>query len=235
MSLADRLRRALAGDPPRYPPVKAAELARACGVKQPSVSAWLSGETKSIDGGHLLKAARCLQVRPEWLHEGYGPMRTESDVQLDPMQADGIWKVPVRPSRIRFPPVIGKGTGGRLPERVYTDGDLPVGGSDEYSEQLSTDPNAFVTEVVGKSQIPRYNPGEYALVEPNSDIHIGDDVLVRLRDGQSLLKTLRSRGGGGVHLGSYNSTEILFYKNEEVSWMYYVANPVPARKIRSRL
>jgi transcriptional regulator with XRE-family HTH domain len=51
------------------------DLARACGVKQPSVHAWLSGRTKTLKAATLLKAAKYLGVTPRWLAEGFGPMR----------------------------------------------------------------------------------------------------------------------------------------------------------------
>lgn len=70
-TLKDRMRKAMDG-PPK---ITGAALARACGIKPPSVSAWLSGHTKSIDGSHLLAAARLLRVRPEWLADGLGHMR----------------------------------------------------------------------------------------------------------------------------------------------------------------
>lgn len=50
-------------------------LARACGVKQPSVQAWLSGRTKTLKATSLLKAAKYLGVLPLWLESGIGPMR----------------------------------------------------------------------------------------------------------------------------------------------------------------
>lgn len=49
-----------------------AELARQAKVKPPSVFAWLSGETKSIKGDNLLRAAAALKVTPEWLAYGIG-------------------------------------------------------------------------------------------------------------------------------------------------------------------
>lgn len=70
-TLKERLQKAMAG-PPK---VTGAALARACGIKPPSVSAWVSGHTKSIEGSHLLAAARLLRVRPEWLADGLGHMR----------------------------------------------------------------------------------------------------------------------------------------------------------------
>lgn len=49
-----------------------AELARQAKVKPPSVFAWLSGETKSIKGDNLLRAAAALKVTPDWLAYGVG-------------------------------------------------------------------------------------------------------------------------------------------------------------------
>jgi phage repressor protein C with HTH and peptisase S24 domain len=81
--------------------------------------------------------------------------------------------------------------------------------------------------------IPRYNPGEFALVEPGTAPDLEDDVLVRLRSGQTMIKRLLSKRAGW-RFGSYNNSEILHYGVEDVTWVYYVAHPVPRRKIKSR-
>lgn len=84
----------------------AADLARACGVKPPSVSAWLSGETKSLKASTAIRAAEFLGVSQLWLTEGKGPkypsratpdeLPSLSAAQRDAIQAalsaDG-WKV----------------------------------------------------------------------------------------------------------------------------------------------
>ena len=60
------------------------DLARACGVKPPSVHGWLSGKSKFLRGENLLQAARALNVNQDWLATGAGPMR--GDIQpLDPL------------------------------------------------------------------------------------------------------------------------------------------------------
>ena len=73
-TLSERLKIALAG-PPR---IKQKDLAASCGVKPSSVSDWLSGKTKNMEGSHLLAAARFLKVNPDWLADNKGPMRTEN-------------------------------------------------------------------------------------------------------------------------------------------------------------
>lgn len=70
-TLAERLALAMKGPPE----VKAIELARACGVKQPSVSGWLSGKSKKMEGANLLAAAEFLKINYWWLANGTGPMR----------------------------------------------------------------------------------------------------------------------------------------------------------------
>lgn len=75
-TLRDRLKTAL--ESMESPPSNA-DLARIAGIKPPSVSAWFSGDTKSLKGKTLLSIARALNVRPEWLDTGRGPMRPESN------------------------------------------------------------------------------------------------------------------------------------------------------------
>lgn len=71
IELAKRLALAMAGPPETKP----ADLARACGVRPPSVSDWLSGKTKKLEGANLLAAAEHLRVNPWWLATGRGEMR----------------------------------------------------------------------------------------------------------------------------------------------------------------
>ena len=67
-TLADRLKEAMKG-PPR---VTGVSLAKACQCSTPSVSDWRSGKTMTMEGGHLLAAAKHLGVDPNWLAFGVG-------------------------------------------------------------------------------------------------------------------------------------------------------------------
>ncbi|SDQ72425.1 hypothetical protein SAMN04490192_2911 [Pseudomonas lundensis] len=79
-TLQERLKLAMAG-PPK---VTQAALARACGIRAPSVNDWISGKTKTIEGQNLLIAADYLKVLPMWLATGKGPMRKEgATTELD--------------------------------------------------------------------------------------------------------------------------------------------------------
>ena len=93
----------------------------------------------------------------------------------------------------------------------------------------------FVVQVTDDSMWPKYTPGEYALVEPDSIPDVGDDVLVRLVTGETLIKTLAARSPDGVRLSSYNSTDVRFYAHEEIRLMYWVPFPIPQKNINTRI
>jgi len=130
-------------------------------------------------------------------------------------------------------PVIGRAQGG-MPERIWTDGDYPVGATDKYAMIATSDPHAFLTPIIGTSMVPKFNPGDFAFVEPGTPAEIEDDVLVRLVTGETMLKRLISRRGG-IQLASYNEPGTMLFAPEEIAWMYYVAHYIPARKIKDRV
>lgn len=220
-------------------------LAALVGVKAwQTVQQW---EKEEEDGGTAPKRGRlkdvadALKTTPEYLLFGQLPHPSGSDT---PKVGDAAGKTPlpnqpiplqysVRASKFRRIFVVGRAQGG-LPERIWTDGDYPVGATDEYAEIASSDPHAFLIPVVGTSMVPRFNPGEFAFVEPGTEPELEDDVLVRLATGETMIKKLVSRRGG-IQLTSYNEPGSLLYKPEEITWMYYVAHPVPARKIKTRM
>lgn len=159
------------------------------------------------------------------LEIGNAPKPAESPAP--PAMPDGF--IPVDPAKAHRIWVVGKGAGG-LSERIWTDGDHPVGATDQFGLVASTDRHAFLVEVSEESMTPKYTPGDFALVEPGTSPEIEDDVLVRLKSGATMIKRLLSQRGG-YRLGSYNSTAVLHYRAEDVDWVYYIAHPVPRRKI----
>lgn len=75
-TLAERLRYAMEVLPPKK--IKGVELARAVGVKPPSVSDWLSGKSKTMEGENLLRASKFLNVNPSWLASGTGEIQSST-------------------------------------------------------------------------------------------------------------------------------------------------------------
>jgi phage repressor protein C with HTH and peptisase S24 domain len=112
-----------------------------------------------------------------------------------------------------------------------------VGATDEYAEIATTDPHAFLTPVVGTSMVPKFNPGDFIFVEPGTTVEPGDDVLVRLESGETLIKKLVSTRGGTYEFYSYNEREQgpMFFRASEVTWMYYIAHYVQPKKIKTRM
>lgn len=208
-------------------------LARQVGAKPQNIQYLLDPKNNAAGSKHTPELASFLNVNALWLSTGEGP------IDAAELANDSSWKpaipadaLPIDPTKFKRIWVVGKGSGG-LPERIWTDGDHPVGMTDEYGEVASTDPHAFLTRVFGPSMIPVFNPGNFALVEPSTEPELEDDVLVRLRTGETIIKRLLSRRDG-YRFGSYNDPQILHFAHEEVTWIYYIAHPVPRRKIKSR-
>lgn len=204
-------------------------LAEFCGVSNNAVSKWINGSGQ-ISRENIRKVANALGLRASEL------LNTDTDDSITVGFAQEFHfpenSYPVNPEKKSFPPVFGKGMGG-LPDRIFTDEGRVSNGHDEYAEVLSGDDNAFVIRVEGNSMFPKYAHGEYALVEPNTVPEIEDDVLIKLSTGEVMLKRLISRRGG-IHLSSYNESGTYDFQDSEIVWMYYVAHPVPSRKIKTR-
>lgn len=204
---------------------KKSELAQAAGKTAAAVTHWLNGETQEIKSSSAIGLQSLTGFSAVWISSGKGPKK---------MAANDPERFAIDPEKYRLAWVVGRGSGGYLPETLWMDGDYPVGAEQDYAEVASADPQAFLIEVIGTSMIPRYNPGEFALVEPGTDPDLEDDVLVRLKSGQTMIKRLLSRRGG-YRFGSYNEPEAMHFAIEDVTWVYYVAHPVPARKIKTRV
>ncbi len=208
------------------PKVTQTMAAKTVGMQQNTLS-----ELEHIGTGSSYTAAlaRRYGCDAHWLETGDGDPgyhQLAAETGLDVTQGQ-------RPPRVRQVWVVGKTQGG-MPERIWSDGDQPVGSTDQYAELATSDEHAFLCRVVGHSMSPRFFEGDYVLVEPDASIDLEDDVLVRLASGETILKRLLSRRGG-IRLGSYNAAEVMTFSPEEITWMYYVAHSIPAKRITARL
>lgn len=198
-------------------------VAQAVGMSQSTL-----GEAEKTAQGSSFTAqiAAVCGVNAKWLAEGKGEM------VVRPAGLESAVAVP--PSRLKPVAVVGRGNGGAMPRVIWTDGDYPAGYTGEYGDGIaSSDPYAFLAEVDGPSMIPKYTPGNFALVEPSTDVDIEDDVLVRLSTGETMLKRLASRRNGYA-FASYNDTVVRYCRVDEVEWIYYVVCPIPRKKIKMR-
>lgn len=194
------------------------------GVSSAVISNWKSRGMPADQHAHV---AEVLKVSVDQLLGRAAVLEDFDDVSQPP------GSIPINQNKIRDVFVVGRGNGGFMPESIWTDGDYPVGATDSCAEVATNDPHAFLVQIEGPSMIPRYNPSEYALVEPGTEPELEDDVLVRLKTGQTMVKRLLSRRDG-YRFGSYNDPEVLHFAVNEVTWVYYIAHPVPRRKIKTR-
>ncbi len=102
-------------------------------------------------------------------------------------------------------------------------------------ERCNAPGNSFVIRVRGDAMAPKYTPGNFAMVEPGEALDIGDDVFVRLHTGHTELCILKHRDANEIRVGSYAHEAETAYRVEDVSWIAWVAYPVPAKGIESRI
>ena len=176
------------------------DLARACGVKPPSVHGWLSGKSKYLRGENLLQAARALNVREDWLATGAGPMRSLNDGDRAPItgslrqESAGSFDENVSPAPIgmRPIPVISSVQAGALRD-IDTPYPAGAGYAVEYTDQdLSR--WAFALDVEGLSMAPQFQPGDRIIVDPELAPNPGDFVVARNGSEQATFKKYRPRG-----------------------------------------
>lgn len=213
----DRLVRAMKGRKDFDGP---SDLSRLLNVSPQTITNWAS---RGVSQKGMIKAQELFGLRADWIKTEIGDMYVNMPPGSYLASHDKLATIPV----------FGKGMGG-MPDRVFTDEGFSAGASNEFAEVFSSDKNAFVVRVEGSSMYPKYVHGEYALVEPNTAPELEDDVIVKISTGEVMIKKLISRRSG-IHLASYNDSVIYMFQPDEIIWMYYVAYPVPSRKIRSRM
>lgn len=200
--------------------VKAVDLARACGVKPPSVSDWRSGKSKEIEGHNLLRAAKFLQVEPEWLRTGRLPKHiATSNVVHDSARDIFPWKPgDLDPDQFviipRFKVWAGAGHGNEY------DGD----GMEPETQGLAftaafcrlvgwSKETHYTIRARGDSMIERGIRDGWTLVIDSRVKEIvpqrgdGENVYLIDYDGQRMLKHLATLPGGGLMIASANSRD----------------------------
>jgi phage repressor protein C with HTH and peptisase S24 domain len=101
-------------------------------------------------------------------------------------------------------PIVGSaqlGDNGFFVELEY-----PVGFGDGYVEHSTTDKDAYALQCKGDSMKPRIKPNEFVIIEPNTKVSNGDEVLVKCIKGRVMVKELLYTRDGEVHLGSVNES-----------------------------
>ncbi len=197
--LSDRLELAM-----KEAGVSQADLARACGVKPPSVSGWLSGKSKFLRGENLLAAARVLNVSQTWLATGQGQMKPHPGEEIIPG------------SVLRQAPDKGYVTFEHLDvEAAAGDGCVPVAYPEviQHIDVLETwARNAFGNDLSriklisarGISMQGTIENGDVLFVDSNVRAYDGDGIYVISRGNDVLVKRLQKLHGNRLAIISDN-------------------------------
>ncbi|VXA57316.1 conserved hypothetical protein [Acinetobacter proteolyticus] len=179
-TLAERLKYAMEILPSKK--IKGVDLARAVGVKPPSVSDWLSGKSKTMEGENLIKASKFLGVSASWLASGSGQpiikMTNDFTEELNYFTpVDAI-----------MAPVISWNQAS-----VFTNlQSIDLSEVEEWLPLSAEYINCFYLKVQGISNQPEFLEGDYILIDPDvyySEMQSGDMIVVR-KFGDAALKKL---------------------------------------------
>lgn len=200
------------------------QFADAVGVSRSATVMWESGASGSPDSKNLVRAAEVLGVDPAYLQFG------DPDA-AEPLPAYAATLV-TRPGVLRQIPVIGYAIATPNEDGFFDDMGLPPGAGDGYVSWPTRDPNAYALRVKNDSMAPRIRPGEIIVVEPGGAVSLGDDVLVKTREGRKMVKQLLYRRSGEVTLGSINiAHKHLTISLEEIESMHHIGGIVPRRAV----
>ncbi len=196
-------------------------LAKATGVRQPTIHRILKGESDDPHTATVQPLADYFGVSVEF-------MRTADAEAFDHGKPPEPYEVEAAPNLRRFKnvPIVGTVEGG--PDGYLEELGHPVGHGDGLIEYPAKDQNTYALRVRGESMRPRIKSGEFIVVEPNTTPNPGDDVVVICHDGRKMVKELLYTRDGEVTLGSINNGfKPISLQLQDIQAIHYVAAIVP--------
>ncbi|WP_347454293.1 XRE family transcriptional regulator [Acinetobacter thermotolerans] len=182
-TLAERLKYAMEVLPPKK--IKGVELARAVGVKPPSVSDWLSGKSKTMEGPNLIKAAKFLKVNSTWLGTGVGKPTDKEELS----EFNNVTFVDIPLRKI---PVLDYVQAGMWTQVNY-DGVLPQ--SYTYTDYKGSRPEDIFSVIVeGDSMSPDFLPGDKLIIDAALAPKPGCYVIAQNGSNEATFKKYRVTG-----------------------------------------
>ncbi|MGF0210897.1 LexA family transcriptional regulator [Acinetobacter baumannii] len=245
-TLAERLRYAMEVLPPKK--IKGVELARAVGVKPPSVSDWLSGKSKTMEGDNLLRASKFLNVNTSWLASVTGEIQSSTRDKFKQLDIEEFKKKynisdsdeallfstiiekPFIPSSKRWVPVKAYSKMGM--DGYFTDMGYEGNAGDGYVPTHSAGPRAYGIKGTGDSMFPAIRNGWYVVCDPDAELVPNEFVQVCLKDGRCTIKEFVGINGGVLSLLSVNGGERFFFEMDEVESITAITDIVPPSQHR---
>lgn len=183
-----------------------ADLAKYCKVQPPSVSKWLNGGTKTLQGQNLLRASEFLECDPDWLASGKGFWNTQtpsdkSDIEIvsestiKMLDADVLGKYVISTSDIAA----------NISHIEYTE--------DQYRHIFTTKrpENIRLTNIKADNMSGTLNPGDLVFVDISINRYDGDGIYLFIVGNHLHLKRLQMVGNSLLVISDnrqYKSWEI---------------------------
>ncbi|HET8729757.1 MAG TPA: S24 family peptidase [Moraxellaceae bacterium] len=214
------------------------ELAETCGIAYQSVYGWFTGDTKSIEAAHLAKVAKRYGGNLEYLVSGIGPLLSDERIYTDGGSRNDRTTLNAGTNNLdedqgsdfgdeveikfRGIPVVGTAQFGD--EGFFEELQYPVGHGDGFVDFPSRDASAYALRGNGNSMSPRFRHGEYIIVEPGTEVHPGDEVMVRMRDGRVMGKVYAYQRDGMAYFDSINADHAqISVQVEQIEKMHFIA------------
>lgn len=179
------------------------ELQKATGVPQPTVHRILTGESADPRTATLQPLADYFEVTVAALRDRDLAAEAWSATANSRQQlGDEFEEAPMITRKPQLIPVVGRvqaGDGGLL-----NIDDFNIEHPEGYLLWYATCPDAYALRIRGESMSPRYLPGEFAGVDPCSEVLPSDEVIVFLRDGRRMIKRLLWQRDGQACYESVN-------------------------------
>lgn len=170
-------------------------------------------ETRGVSKAGAITAQEIVGCSATWVLEGTGPMAA---VLLDQ------GPISRTPSCI---PVVGMAKLGD--NGFYEEISSAPGNGDGTVEAYSTDPGAYALRVRGDSMFPAIRDGWYVVVEPHGRRTTGEYVLIKLVNGQKMVKELIMERPESITVVSVNGDKRRTIMREEID-THYGIQPVSA-------
>ena len=188
------------------------DIALYVGCSVTMVSKWEDGV--GIGLHYAAKLAEKLEVSLSWLHYGGDEINSNS-IQ-------------------RKIPIVGTTQAG--PNKEWEELGYVSEGLDEYIDFPTTRKSIYALKVSGESMSPRILPGEAVLVDPDRTVTIGEQVIVRLKDGSVMVKTLAMTQPSTFVLDSYNQGyQRIIVERDEINLIHPVVAVVRSNLIKQRV
>jgi SOS-response transcriptional repressor LexA len=151
-------------------------------ISRTAITQWESSKTSGIEAANLLKAAKILNVTPDWLQFGHGSMR--------PIDLSGL------NIKSRFVPLLSHAQAVNHLEK-----DKEIISTIELDEQLAkvAGHSSFALTIKDNSMLPLFTVGDLIIIDPSIVPSPGEFIVGKLKDHHSVVfRKYRPFSGNGI-------------------------------------